>query len=94
MNRVIRWYDYITVNIYWLGLTTLSQTCGLVFPLLIQGFVCFLTCFLVAAPVRNCTALFPIAPKGIIIDSPLERVSPEMILNLFTVKTTYESTKE
>jgi len=39
MNRVIRWYDYITVNIYWLGLTTLSQTCGLVFPLLIQGFV-------------------------------------------------------
>jgi MFS family permease len=39
MDRVIRWYDYITVNIYWLGLTTLSQTCGLVFPLLIQGFV-------------------------------------------------------
>lgn len=39
MNRVIRWYDYITVNIYWFGLTTLSQTCGLVFPLLIQGFV-------------------------------------------------------
>ena len=39
MKRVIRWYDYITVNIYWLGLTTLSQTCGLVFPLLIQGFV-------------------------------------------------------
>jgi MFS family permease len=39
MNRVMRWYDYITVNIYWLGLTTLSQTCGLVFPLLIQGFV-------------------------------------------------------
>jgi MFS family permease len=39
LNRVIRWYDYITINIYWLGLTTLSQTCGLVFPLLIQGFV-------------------------------------------------------
>ena len=39
MNRVIRWYDYITVNIYWLGLSTLAQTNGLVFPLLIQGFV-------------------------------------------------------
>ncbi len=39
MNRVLRWYDYITINIYWLGLTVLSQTCGLVFPLLIQGFV-------------------------------------------------------
>ncbi len=39
MKRALRWYDYITVNIYWLGLTTLSQTCGLVFPLLVQGFV-------------------------------------------------------
>ncbi len=33
------WYDYITVNIYWLGLTTLSQTNGLVVPLLVQRFV-------------------------------------------------------
>ncbi len=39
MDRRLRWYDYITVNIYWLGLTTLSQTCGLVFPLLVQSFV-------------------------------------------------------
>jgi MFS family permease len=39
MNRPLRWYDYITINIYWLGLTTLSQTNGLVFPLLVQGFV-------------------------------------------------------
>ena len=36
----IRWYDYITINIYWLGLTTLSQTVTpLVFPLLVQKFV-------------------------------------------------------
>ncbi len=34
-----RWYDYITINIYWLGLTTISQTNGLVQPLLIQKFV-------------------------------------------------------
>ncbi|MEW6568077.1 MAG: MFS transporter [Chloroflexota bacterium] len=39
MKRALRWYDAITVNIYWLGLTTLAQTCGLVFPLLVQGFV-------------------------------------------------------
>jgi MFS family permease len=39
MKTVHRWYDYITINIYWMGLTTLSQTCGLVFPLLVQGFV-------------------------------------------------------
>jgi MFS family permease len=39
MRREIRWYDYITINIYWLGLTTLSQTNGLVFPLLVQRFV-------------------------------------------------------
>lgn len=36
----IRWLDYITINIYWLGLTTLSQTVTpLVFPLLVQKFV-------------------------------------------------------
>ncbi len=38
MKRV-RWYDYITINIYWLGLTTVSQTNGLIQPLLIQKFV-------------------------------------------------------
>jgi len=39
MKRAPRWYDYITINIYWMGLTTLSQTNGLIFPLLVQGFV-------------------------------------------------------
>ena len=39
MHRALHWYDYITTNIYFLGLTSLSQTNGLVFPLLIQGFV-------------------------------------------------------
>jgi MFS family permease len=39
MTRLIRWYDYITFNVYFLGLTTLSQTMGLVTPLLIQQFV-------------------------------------------------------
>ncbi|MBN1180177.1 MAG: MFS transporter [Anaerolineae bacterium] len=39
MKRDIRWYDYITTNIYWLSLTTISQTNGLVFPLLVQQFV-------------------------------------------------------
>jgi MFS family permease len=39
MQRPTRWYDYITTNIYFFGLTTLSQTNGLVFPLLIQGFL-------------------------------------------------------
>jgi hypothetical protein len=36
MARPIRWYDYITLNIFFLGLTVLSQTNGLVFPLLVQ----------------------------------------------------------
>ncbi len=39
MTRLIRWYDYITFNIYFLGLTTLSQTMGLITPLLVQQFV-------------------------------------------------------
>ncbi|NIS80578.1 MAG: MFS transporter [Anaerolineales bacterium] len=40
MSRIIRWYDYITINIYWLGLTTVAQTLTpLVFPLLVQRFV-------------------------------------------------------
>ena len=39
MTRPIRWYDYLTFNVYFLGLTTLSQTMGLVIPLLVQQFV-------------------------------------------------------
>ncbi len=39
MKRPLRWFDYITINMYWFGLTTLSQTNGLVFPLLVQRFV-------------------------------------------------------
>jgi MFS family permease len=39
MEKPIRWFDYITTNIYFFGLTFLSQTNGLIFPLLIQGFV-------------------------------------------------------
>jgi MFS family permease len=39
MARPIRWHDFITINIFFLGLTTLSQTNGLVFPLLVQQFV-------------------------------------------------------
>lgn len=32
------WYDYITINIYWFGLTAVSQANGLIQPLLIQRF--------------------------------------------------------
>ena len=39
MPRLIRWYDYITFNVYFFGLTTLSQTMGLITPLLVQQFV-------------------------------------------------------
>jgi MFS family permease len=39
MSRLIRWYGYITFNVYFLGLTTLSQTMGLITPLLVQQFV-------------------------------------------------------
>ena len=39
MRNTLRWYDYITVNIYWLGLTTISQTNSLIIPLLVQRFV-------------------------------------------------------
>ena len=40
MNRSIKWYDYITHNIYWTGLTSLSQTTTpLILPLMIQRFV-------------------------------------------------------
>jgi MFS family permease len=38
-SRPLRWYDYIIINIYYLGTTTLSQTNGLVIPLLVQMFV-------------------------------------------------------
>ena len=34
-----RWYDYITINVFWLGLTTISQSNGLIVPLLVQQFV-------------------------------------------------------
>lgn len=40
MNRPLRWYDTITINAYYTGLTTLSQTMSsLVVPLLVQQFV-------------------------------------------------------
>jgi MFS family permease len=39
MTRLIRWYDYITFNVYFFGLTTLSQTMGLITPLLVEQFV-------------------------------------------------------
>jgi MFS family permease len=40
MKRALRWYDVITMNVYFLGLTVLSQTfVSLVLPLLIQRFV-------------------------------------------------------
>ena len=37
--RPLRWYDLIIINIFFLALTTLAQTNGLVFPLLVQNFV-------------------------------------------------------
>lgn len=40
MNRVIRWYHYITYNIYWFALTSRSQVLTpLIIPLLIQRFM-------------------------------------------------------
>jgi len=40
MSRPLHWYDTITINIYFLGLTTLSQTMTpLAVPLLVQHFV-------------------------------------------------------
>ena len=40
MQRIIRWYDYITINIYFFGLTALSQTMTpLIIPLFVQNFV-------------------------------------------------------
>ena len=37
--RRLRWHDYITINIYWLGLMTVLQSNGLIVPLLVQKFV-------------------------------------------------------
>ncbi len=40
MNRPVRWYDFITFNIYWFGLSSLSQAMTpLIIPLLVQQFV-------------------------------------------------------
>ena len=39
MKRPLHWYDYITINVYWLGLTTISQSNGIILPLLVQRFV-------------------------------------------------------
>ncbi len=39
MDRPVRWYDYITLNIYFLGLTFFSQANGLITPLLVAQFV-------------------------------------------------------
>ncbi len=40
MKRAIRWFDYITINIYWFALTTRSQVLSpLIVPLLVQRFV-------------------------------------------------------
>ncbi len=40
MNRPVRWYDFITFNIYWFGLSALSQAMTpLILPLLVQQFV-------------------------------------------------------
>ena len=35
----LHWYDYITINIYWLGLTMVSQSNGIISSLLVQRFV-------------------------------------------------------
>jgi MFS family permease len=39
MKPATRWHDYLTINVYFLGLTTVAQTFGLVFPLLVERFV-------------------------------------------------------
>jgi MFS-type transporter involved in bile tolerance (Atg22 family) len=40
MQRAIRWYDYITINIFWFAITARSQVLTpLVIPLLVQQFV-------------------------------------------------------
>jgi MFS family permease len=40
VKRFLHWFDYLTINIYWFGLTSISQTMTpLVVPLLVQQFV-------------------------------------------------------
>ncbi|MEN4011535.1 MAG: MFS transporter [Chloroflexota bacterium] len=40
MKRLLRWYDFITINSYWFALTTRSQTISpLLLPILVQEFV-------------------------------------------------------
>ncbi|MGC9349037.1 MAG: MFS transporter [Anaerolineae bacterium] len=40
MNREVRWYDYITINIYWFALTSRAQVLTpLIVPVLVQRFV-------------------------------------------------------
>ncbi|NLN70391.1 MAG: SLC45 family MFS transporter [Chloroflexi bacterium] len=39
MEREIRWYDYITINIYYFALTARSQTLALIVPLILIKFV-------------------------------------------------------
>ena len=40
MKREIRWYDYLTINIFWFAITTRSQVLSpLIIPLLVQRFV-------------------------------------------------------
>lgn len=39
MDRPVRWHDYITINIYFLGLAVLNQSNGLIQPLLVALFV-------------------------------------------------------
>jgi MFS family permease len=39
MTRLIRWYDYITFNVFFFGLQAIWQTMGLVTPLLVEQFV-------------------------------------------------------
>lgn len=39
MKKIFRWYDYITINVFYFGLTTRSQTLTpLILPLLVQKF--------------------------------------------------------
>jgi MFS family permease len=39
MERKIRWYDYLTINIFYFAITARSQTLALITPLLVQTFV-------------------------------------------------------
>ena len=40
MDRLVRWHDYITININWFALTARSQTLTpLIIPLLVQQFI-------------------------------------------------------